>query len=72
MRRATATIGYEIVGDLISIHALREESDPVTEKVNAVAAISIHALREESDTPFSLIFYTAQISIHALREESDW
>ena len=35
---------------VISIHALREESDPTTKKlVLAVRFISIHALREESD-----------------------
>ena len=57
----------------ISIHALREESDRLTELATTVFEwISIHALREESD-----LEYVAQanilllISIHALREESD-
>ena len=34
----------------ISIHALREESDPLLSAPGSVGAISIHALREESDT----------------------
>ena len=33
----------------ISIHALREESDPTEEVLIDDLAISIHALREESD-----------------------
>ena len=47
-----ATVDYINVGLAvdISIHALREESDPTTKKlVLAVRFISIHALREESD-----------------------
>ena len=34
---------------MISIHALREESDVTTPAVSDASAISIHALREESD-----------------------
>ena len=57
----------------ISIHALREESDPTDLSLIVVTLlISIHALREESDYN---IFFCATIefliSIHALREESD-
>ena len=34
---------------LISIHALREEGDPKTQKSTTRPHISIHALREEGD-----------------------
>ena len=49
VRRAT-TVG-NILGQLrkISIHALREESDPGDHTDRSGNAISIHALREESD-----------------------
>ena len=59
--------------NLISIHALREESDLSTSMVGAVIPkISIHALREESDIFFVLAVNPQKIiSIHALREESD-
>ena len=59
---------------VISIHALREESDDeIYHALHDSVNISIHALREESDG-FLLSFtaYTGQISIHALREESDY
>ena len=58
VRRATSIVidgGKRMV---ISIHALREESDPTTKKlVLAVRFISIHALREESDV-VSLLMYS--------------
>ena len=38
---------------LISIHALREESDPASVHTAQQAIISIHALREESDSKSS-------------------
>ena len=55
----------------ISIHALREESDPRQNLRHPNRQISIHALREESDE--SAVWYglLKNISIHALREESD-
>ena len=57
---------------MISIHALREESDYL---INNIATdldeISIHALREESDLWKLLTGLNLVISIHALREESD-
>ena len=58
----------------ISIHALREESDPnQTISQCATSLISIHALREESDDrPGERNRDRVQISIHALREESDF
>ena len=60
------------VGDGISIHALRKESDYVTRGHIGVANISIHALRKESDTRLSARQSTpSPISIHALRKESD-
>ena len=56
----------------ISIHALREESDPVLHEPRTLSTISIHALREESDPPAcSREWGLHDISIHALREESD-
>ena len=56
----------------ISIHALREESDPLLSYTAPYTlCISIHALREESDLSGSRTGQTRRISIHALREESD-
>ena len=71
-RRATLTLkAWERV-QMISIHALREESDlqNAMQTINT-AKISIHALREESDEPLVPHFAVCPISIHALREESD-
>ena len=57
---------------VISIHALREESDLCDPHTAMLTHISIHALREESDHHFHAGIYLARyISIHALREESD-
>ena len=72
MRRATSLDSAFIQRVIISIHALREESDHQIRCIRASGEISIHALREESDPvvwgiPLSPCF----ISIHALREESD-
>ena len=36
--------------EIISIHALREESDPCNRRPHLPTHISIHALREESDS----------------------
>ena len=56
----------------ISIHALREEGDPVIEDNGRDRHISIHALREEGDQTDSRKPMTScTISIHALREEGD-
>ena len=57
----------------ISIHALREESDPRKGRTLLLShRISIHALREESDVSASVQSLARRlISIHALREESD-
>ena len=57
---------------LISIHALREESDGVRHVRQQGAVISIHALREESDSDAQHRAHRIAISIHALREESDF
>ena|GEM_PF-3061080 len=56
---------------IISIHALRKESDNDGIGGAFASPISIHALRKESDwcDMLSKTFY--QISIHALRKESD-
>ena len=58
---------------VISIHALREESDSTaTSSICAQVMISIHALREESDNAAKPTHQSIYISIHALREESDY
>ena len=49
MRRATDYIQDKLLTVLISIHALREESDTVGHFLSYIISISIHALREESD-----------------------
>ena len=56
---------------IISIHALREESDLSLLILLSCFHISIHALREESDKTHQPIRLQGIISIHALREESD-
>ena len=61
-----------IYNHIISIHALREEGDPVMSYAAHADYISIHALREEGDVwPTLRIRQAARISIHALREEGD-
>ena len=58
---------------MISIHALREESDIILFLAAILQTqISIHALREESDTINGQQYSKKDISIHALREESDY
>ena len=72
MRRATHDNKSIAKWLIISIHALREESDPTWWTGDYIPNISIHALREESD--LNELFdgdTTYVISIHALREESD-
>ena len=50
MRRATGVTAFNFCSSLISIHALREESDDkIVDLQNEINLISIHALREESD-----------------------
>ena len=57
---------------IISIHALREESDAsLLALIPDTDVISIHALREESDLRPNSRGLKKTISIHALREESD-
>ena len=48
-RRATFFLDISGRGTEISIHALREEGDFLTNGTNRATAISIHALREEGD-----------------------
>ena len=70
-----------LLNGMISIHALREESDRDYDPVIHLGydfnprrrqhLISIHALREESDRELRAKHMTQRISIHALREESD-
>ena len=58
---------------MISIHALRKESDGYVQEVADHLDISIHALRKESDLPPERRNSNdLSISIHALRKESDF
>ena len=59
------------IGQYISIHALRKESDPRLNIISFLDPISIHALRKESDGMPHRHGHPHQISIHALRKESD-
>ena len=63
----------DMLGNVISIHALREEGDLCVGKSGEEAGkISIHALREEGDLCVGKSGEEAgKISIHALREEGD-
>ena len=56
---------------MISIHALRKESDLFRKIIGRRLVISIHALRKESDLRRTTSAASAIISIHALRKESD-
>ena len=56
---------------LISIHALRKESDLEEHRQRPAIRISIHALRKESDPVDLAEAAGLGISIHALRKESD-
>ena len=49
VRRATVRPCLIVVGDIISIHALRKESDKIKRLDRTAQKISIHALRKESD-----------------------
>ena len=71
-RRATLQDRRLQLGKAISIHALREEGDPLRFPASYLQSISIHALREEGD-PYNGSMFTKsfEISIHALREEGD-
>ena len=71
VRRATGDRRQGQTRQIISIHALREESDLWRIDVFTRRIISIHALREESDSVKTDASEHLQISIHALREESD-
>ena len=71
VRRATRSRITLELGQRISIHALRKESDYVTRGHIGIANISIHALRKESDWTGEHQRHDRPISIHALRKESD-
>ena len=71
VRRATGNIGYNRQNVLISIHALRKESDRCHSQPPCNRGISIHALRKESDRIHEPNLGVLGISIHALRKESD-
>ena len=49
-RRATPRSSWALQTGIISIHALREEGDPMTCRSGGARYISIHALREEGDS----------------------
>ena len=69
--RRNFPVDFSKVG-VISIHALREESDRShLDTAFYPLSISIHALREESDKSAIKSHFFRTISIHALREESD-
>ena len=70
-RRATLDRFGVVQGQVISIHALREEGDLTRHKDKATCTISIHALREEGDLTAVASHGPLDISIHALREEGD-
>ena len=48
-RRATLPFGVAVDDQIISIHALREEGDSLSQDCFLTGVISIHALREEGD-----------------------
>ena len=71
-RRATEVLTRSVFTLNISIHALREEGDPLSPgRYTARGNISIHALREEGDLVGISVAAHLVISIHALREEGD-
>ena len=70
-RRATVDRFRFSCCHVISIHALREEGDPVQFCRRWLRRISIHALREEGDAESGFKTKGEKISIHALREEGD-
>ena len=49
VRRATRRGRSQVKGEIISIHALRKESDGSLDLIHGFLHISIHALRKESD-----------------------
>ena len=73
-RRATAQLViHGLVGDHISIHALREEGDGL-ERRNAgrlFRFLSTPSARRATIRS-QISFHSVEISIHALREEGDW
>ena len=71
VRRATAADLLALLRAIISIHALRKESDVDLMFVFRMIFISIHALRKESDVADGDWPSGGLISIHALRKESD-
>ena len=56
---------------MISIHALREESDDTWDGAETFDRISIHALREESDMDPPTLQQMVRISIHTPLAGSD-
>ena len=72
VRRATVDPHVDGPVIVISIHALRKESDGYeNHSWLSVGPISIHALRKESDRANRHRRRRQVISIHALRKESD-
>ena len=73
VRRATGLVVGAFVGDGISIHALRKESD-IQARESAITAYEFQSTlsRKESDPAFYWNAKSQEISIHALRKESDF
>ena len=71
VRRATNPPKTLAENHIISIHALRKESDLHQRLSHQLLHISIHALRKESDISLLIWLPPRRISIHALRKESD-
>ena len=71
VRRATHPLRQLVQIIIISIHALRKESDHRHRLIFGQQVISIHALRKESDLAETSGCSPFPISIHALRKESD-
>ena len=71
VKRATYARRDASLQQIVSIHALSEESDVGHNAPYPYDDVSIHALSEESDLPFTTTDATKSVSIHALSEESD-
>ena len=71
VRRATAVRWLSLLPPLISIHALRKESDPLSARsIRNIIFQSTLSVRRATRVA-GVIFYKESISIHALRKESD-
>ena len=69
--RETCISGENSNKNIISIHSLRMEGDPVVCVVSLGTIISIHSLRMEGDALHPFSCWSVSISIHSLRMEGD-